>query len=95
MTLRSDKIEESVGGPTFDLALGEERRRRHGLEDDHLKERRLRLREVGLIQTFPPDYIFTKARTMSSPYKYIGNAVPPLLAYFVADKIEGLLKDYF
>ena len=28
-------------------------------------------------------------------YKYIGNAVPPLLSYIIADKIESLLLNYF
>ena len=28
-------------------------------------------------------------------YKYIGNAVPPLLAYLIANKVEELLKKYF
>jgi len=62
--------------------------------ESHLPERRLTLREVGLIQTFPPNYIFTKKKTMKS-YKYIGNAVPPLLSYLIAKKVEELLLKYF
>ena len=57
-------------------------------------ERRLTLREAGLIQTFPPDYIFTQKKTMKS-YKYIGNAVPPLLGYLIAEKVDELLRRYF
>lgn len=63
-------------------------------EEHHLPERRLTLREAGLIQTFPPDYIFTKKKTMRS-YKYIGNAVPPLLGYLIADKVNELIYKYF
>lgn len=59
-----------------------------------LPERRLTLREAGLIQTFPPDYVFTQKKTMRS-YKYIGNAVPPLLSYVLADQVHYLLKSYF
>ena len=59
-----------------------------------LPERRLTLREAGLIQTFPPDYIFTQKKTMKS-YKYIGNAVPPLLGYLIANKVNDLLNEYF
>lgn len=69
-----------------------------------LKERRLTLRECALIQTFPPDYPFVirngaaKQRFILSPssaYKIIGNAVPPILAYNIAKRIEYLWKVYF
>ncbi len=59
-----------------------------------LPERRLTIRETGLLQTFPPKFIFNQKKDMTS-YKYIGNAVPPLLAYIIADKIEELLLEYF
>jgi len=62
--------------------------------ESNLPERRLTVREAGLIQTFPPNYIFTIKNEMTS-YKYIGNAVPPLLAYLIANKVEELLKKYF
>ena len=72
--------------------------RRHAngvnIDERHLQERRLTLRECGLIQTFSPDFIFNKKKDMTS-YKYIGNAVPPLLSYIIADKVEELLKTYF
>jgi DNA (cytosine-5)-methyltransferase 1 len=70
-----------------------------------LKERRLTPRECGLIQTFPPDYEFvipnhTKRRgsflvSPSQAYKIIGNAVPPLLAYHIAKRIEQVWDLYF
>lgn len=63
-------------------------------EERHLSERRLTVREAGLIQTFPPNYIFMKKKTMIA-YKYIGNAVPPLLGYLIADKVKELLNAYF
>ena len=62
--------------------------------ESHLPERRLTLREAGLIQTFPPDYVFTTKKNMTS-YKYIGNAVPPLLGYLIADKVYELITTYF
>ena len=58
------------------------------------KPRRLTVRECGLIQTFPPTFYFTD-KCMSGPYKNIGNAVPPLLSYIIADKIYELLKIHF
>jgi len=72
------------------------RRHTNGINksESNLAERRLTVREAGLIQTFPPNYIFTNNREMTS-YKYIGNAVPTLLAYIIADKVEELLRKYF
>jgi len=60
----------------------------------NLSERRLTVREAGLIQTFPPDYVFSKTKQMTA-YKYIGNAVPPLLGYLIADKISELYLTHF
>lgn len=70
-----------------------------------LKERRLTPRECALIQTFPPDYDFVienkhgrKGSYLVSPskaYKVIGNAVPPLLAYNLANRIEDVWDLYF
>tara|TARA_B100001093_G_scaffold185108_3_gene177907 strand:+ start:8230 stop:9396 length:1167 start_codon:yes stop_codon:yes gene_type:complete len=57
-------------------------------------ERRLTVREAGLIQTFPPDYVFSKKKNMVA-YKYIGNAVPPLLGYLIANKVNKLCKSHF
>jgi len=70
-----------------------------------LKERRLTPRECALIQTFPSDYEFVipnkngrKGSYLVSPskaYKVIGNAVPPLLAYNLAKRIEDVWDLYF
>ena len=70
-----------------------------------LSERRLTPRECALIQTFPPDYDFVienkngrKGSYLVSPsqaYKIIGNAVPPLLAYNLAKRIEDVWDLYF
>jgi DNA (cytosine-5)-methyltransferase 1 len=68
------------------------------------KERRLTLRECARIQTFPDDFNFVipsneqGSRFSVSPsvgYKLVGNAVPPLLAYHIAKKIESNWKLYF
>lgn len=73
--------------------------------NEGLNERRLTPRECALIQTFPPDYDFVienkygrKGSFLVSPsqaYKIIGNAVPPLLAYNVAKRIEDVWDLYF
>ncbi len=46
-------------------------------------ERRMSCREVATIQSFPLDYEFYGSN--SSIYRQIGNAVPPLLGYAVAN----------
>lgn len=72
--------------------------------EENLKERRLTLRECARIQTFPDDYDFVikseegRAKYIVSPsagYKLVGNAVPPLLAYHIAKKIQKNWKFYF
>lgn len=68
-----------------------------------LKERRLTPRECALIQTFPPDYQFVIKKThgngyyvsSSGAYKIIGNAVPPVLAYHIAMRLQELWPKYF
>jgi DNA (cytosine-5)-methyltransferase 1 len=70
-----------------------------------LLERRLTPRECALIQTFPCNYEFVienkngrKGSFLVSPsqaYKIIGNAVPPLLAYHIAKRIEHVWDLYF
>lgn len=68
------------------------------------KERRLTLRECARIQTFPDDFNFVlpsneeRKRFSLSPsqgYRLVGNAVPPLLAYHIAKKIESNWSFYF
>lgn len=67
-----------------------------------LKERRLTIRECARIQTFPDEYSFiipkigdNKAVSASEAYKIIGNAVPPLLAYHIAKRLEKNWELYF
>lgn len=80
----------------------------HGglLEEELAKgwvERRLTPRECALIQTFPPDYPFVAYKAdckrfqlnPSGAYRVIGNAVPPLLAYNIARRIQELWACYF
>lgn len=71
--------------------------------DQGLVERRLTPRECALIQTFPPDYPFVcrvpyskkLALSSSGAYRVIGNAVPPMLAYNIAMRIQSLWDIYF
>ncbi len=69
-----------------------------------LPERRLTVRECALIQTFPPDYPFVWRETQcgiptslnaSGGYRVIGNAVPPVLAYNIAVRIQEIWHRYF
>lgn len=68
-----------------------------------LRERRLTPRECALIQTFPPDYPFVFYRknskryavSPSGAYRIIGNAVPPMLAYNIARRIQEVWTLYF
>lgn len=49
--------------------------------------RRMTARELACIQTFPDDFTFIGNN--SSVYRQIGNAVPPLLAYYIANQFNN------
>ena len=79
-----------------------------GKYTDELKagksERRLTPRECAMIQTFPPDYDFVFSNSYngkkfavspSGAYKIIGNAVPPVLAYNIARRLQQVWPLYF
>lgn len=66
------------------------------------KERRLTIRECARIQTFPDSYDFVfknistgESVSASEAYKLIGNAVPPLLGFHIAKRLETLWDKYF
>lgn len=63
--------------------------------ENHLPERRLSVRECSLIQTFPPNFTHNLRKIHGNSYKFIGNAVPPLLSYLIAIKVQELLSNYF
>lgn len=50
-------------------------------------------REAARFQSFPDDFVFV-AKTKSSIYKQIGNAVPPLLARMISTLIKPHLDSY-
>lgn len=51
-------------------------------------KRRMTGRELAMTQSFPPDFEF--CGRLSSVYRQIGNAVPPLLAKAVAEQFNNL-----
>jgi len=53
-------------------------------------QRRLSVREIAKIQTFPNDFIFTGST--AHKYKQIGNAVPPTLSKNVAMAVKKILQ---
>tara|TARA_Y100001980_G_scaffold29246_1_gene9169 strand:+ start:1579 stop:2841 length:1263 start_codon:yes stop_codon:yes gene_type:complete len=67
-----------------------------------LKERRLTVRECARIQSFPDNYEFVRTNkshkyplSASAAYKLIGNAVPPLLGFHIAQKLDAIWENIF
>lgn len=67
------------------------------IEDEFdLPQRRLSVRECARIQTFPDDFEFVGNGVCGSDaYKLVGNAVPPLLAYHIAKRLDELWESFF
>lgn len=85
------RLSEGNGGRNkSELALGQ-------------RERRLSVRECARLQTFPDDFNFVQRNkdakgyyvNASDAYKVIGNAVPPLLAYHIADRLNTIWNNLF
>jgi len=69
-----------------------EKDRRKFVEGSEELYRRLSIRECARIQTFPDEHKFYY-KNLTAGYKMVGNAVPPNLAYILAEKIyEDLSK---
>lgn len=68
------------------------------------KQRRLTVRECARIQTFPDNYEFIRSKKVlgndfslsaSNAYKVIGNAVPPLLGFHIAWRLQEKWVEIF
>jgi DNA (cytosine-5)-methyltransferase 1 len=58
---------------------------------DGAQARTISVREAARLQSFPDGFIFRG--TMNPAYRQIGNAVPPLLAFALATKLQSLVKE--
>ena len=58
---------------------------------DSAQSRVISVREAARLQSFPDGFKFAGA--MNAAFRQIGNAVPPLQAYALAEKIQNLLEE--
>ena len=95
-TIRS----EHHGNIEFRRLLAKHGGRHHKELDAGLQERRLTVRECCRIQTFPDSFKLVGEKkgqgvSTSEAYKLVGNAVPPLMAYHIAKRLESLWDRLF
>ncbi len=80
----NNKVNKNAPGPTM-------RAEHHGNIEFHWNgKRRLSAREAARIQSFPDNMFFYPST--SSAYKQIGNAVPPVFAWYLAKTIEKFIS---
>ena len=53
--------------------------------------RRFTPREVARIQSFPEDFLLNGSET--SQYRALGNAIPPVMLWYVTDKVSKCLDE--
>lgn len=61
------------------------------MKNKEKKYRRLTVRECARLQSFPDDFIFFGS--LSTQYKMVGNAVPPLMSFALAKAIKEDIKE--
>lgn len=61
------------------------------IHPDHTQGRSISVREAARLQSFPDNFEFVGS--MTSKFKQIGNAVPPLFAYIIAERLRTVLKE--
>ncbi len=83
------KLDPKLPSKTLTAHLGKDTYSHIHYDSD--QARTISVREAARLQSFPDGFVFAGA--MNAAFKQIGNAVPPLMAFAIAKKVQQQIRN--